>query len=207
MSKNRTEVPDKTAAELQFLSNRSCCICREARRAIQIHHIDENPSNHEIDNLALLCFECHNDTQLRGGFGRKLDAEQVVKFRNDWHKCVEAERSQLRPEIKQASKNATLEHLKRTLNEIEAIQSRRQCIGESGTGLHLSEAEREILSQCAETGELRIIGVDGFGKWLRAGKKDFLSRATQLFRRAIWMRSSHSPSADTHVTKLACFIA
>jgi hypothetical protein len=34
--------------------------------------------------LAVLCFDCHRDTQIRGGFDRKLDAAQVVLYRNDW---------------------------------------------------------------------------------------------------------------------------
>jgi hypothetical protein len=40
----------------------------------------------------------------------------------------------------------------------------------------LSEAEREILFECAERGELHIVKVDAFGSWLRAGRKDFFDQ-------------------------------
>jgi hypothetical protein len=57
-------------------------------KPVQIHHIDENPSNHAVKNLAALCFGCHDLTQVSGGFSRKLDAEQVVLYRDDWTRVV-----------------------------------------------------------------------------------------------------------------------
>jgi hypothetical protein len=59
---------------------------------VQIHHIDEDPSNHDLANLALLCLDCHNDTQVKGGFGRKLNAATVRKYRDDWTHRVDARR-------------------------------------------------------------------------------------------------------------------
>ncbi len=41
-----------------------------------------------MSNLAPLCLDCHNDTQIRGGFGRRLDPEQVVLYRDDWYRMV-----------------------------------------------------------------------------------------------------------------------
>ena len=37
----------------------------------------------------------------------------------------------------------------------------------------LSAAEEEILFECAKDGELRIVGTDAHGKWVRASKRDF----------------------------------
>jgi 5-methylcytosine-specific restriction endonuclease McrA len=74
MAKKRTPIPAELAARLLFLSDRTCCVCRTAGKEVQIHHLDENPANNEASNLAVLCTECHDDTQLRGGFGRKLDS-------------------------------------------------------------------------------------------------------------------------------------
>jgi hypothetical protein len=82
--KKRTRIPDEIAAEILFLSDRTCCVCTQRGKEVQIHHIDENPSNNDIKNLAVLCFDCHNDTMINGGFGRKLNAAQVQKFREDW---------------------------------------------------------------------------------------------------------------------------
>jgi hypothetical protein len=46
-----------------------------------------------IDNLAVLCFDCHRDTQIRGGFDRKLDAAQVRLYKADWIKRIEEQRN------------------------------------------------------------------------------------------------------------------
>lgn len=81
MTKQRTPIPEEVAALVLFRSNRFCCVCREPRKAVQIHHIDENPANNDPDNLAVLCLECHNQTQVQGGFGRRLEAAQVRQFR------------------------------------------------------------------------------------------------------------------------------
>lgn len=82
--KKRTKIPEDTAGEILFQSDRTCCVCNVRGKPIQIHHIDENPDNNEIDNLSVLCLECHNDTMIKGGFGRKLESIQVIKFKKDW---------------------------------------------------------------------------------------------------------------------------
>jgi hypothetical protein len=80
----RIPIPQNIAAEVLFRQNRTCCICNEPGKAIQIHHIDGNPSNNSASNLAVVCLECHNDTQVSGGFGRKLNATQVTTYRDNW---------------------------------------------------------------------------------------------------------------------------
>jgi hypothetical protein len=72
------------AAEVMFASDRTCCVCNERGKTVQIHHIDDDPSNNGTENLAVLSLECHNDTQVKGGFGRKLHGDLVVKYRNKW---------------------------------------------------------------------------------------------------------------------------
>ena len=44
----------------------------------------ETPSNNDPRNLAVLCFDCHDKTQIKGGFGRTLDAAQVTIYRDEW---------------------------------------------------------------------------------------------------------------------------
>ena len=86
--KTRTDIPPETAARCLFLSNRICCVCRMRGKPVQIHHIDGDSNNHSMLNLAVLCLDCHRETQLRGGFDRKLDADQISLFRDDWHRIV-----------------------------------------------------------------------------------------------------------------------
>ena len=71
-------------------------MCRTRGKPVQIHHIDDDPRNHVFQNLAVLCFDCHTDTQVTGGFHRKLDADQVILYRDDWHIMVARERSDAR---------------------------------------------------------------------------------------------------------------
>jgi len=92
--KLRVDVPPDVAAEVQFLSHRICCVCRAPGKDIQIHHLDEDPSNNELSNLAVLCIECHNKTLIRGGFGRQLDVRQIRLYRDDWHEIVARRRAE-----------------------------------------------------------------------------------------------------------------
>ena len=93
MAKIRTPIPNDVAADVMFASDRTCCVCRERGKAMQIHHIDENPSNNKFENLSALCLECHNDTQLKGGFGRKLNSDLVIKYRDEWLQRVQSRRN------------------------------------------------------------------------------------------------------------------
>ena len=72
--KLRIEIPKDMADNVMFMSDRTCCVCRKPNKQLQIHHIDENPSNNIYSNLAVLCIECHENTMITGGFGIKLNA-------------------------------------------------------------------------------------------------------------------------------------
>jgi hypothetical protein len=93
MAKIRTPIPSDLAAEVLFASDNTCCVCRERGKTIQIHHIDGNPSDNVFENLSVLCLECHNDTQLRGGFGHKLNAPLIIKYRDEWLERVKRRRN------------------------------------------------------------------------------------------------------------------
>ena len=88
----RNKVPPEIAAEVMFNSDRTCCVCREKETHIQIHHIDEDHSNNDINNLCVLCIDCHVQTQLKGGFVRTLDAATVKIYKNQWHETVSSKR-------------------------------------------------------------------------------------------------------------------
>ena len=88
MAKHRTSIPKEVAARARFLSHDTCCVCREREKEIQIHHINEDPSNHDVENLAVLCLECHAKTQKKGSFTRNLDAPFVTLCRDQWLKEV-----------------------------------------------------------------------------------------------------------------------
>jgi hypothetical protein len=68
-------------------SARRCCVCR--RIGHHIHHIDGDKRNHDFENLALLCFDCHHEASIRGGLKRRLTASEIRKLRADWYAAVE----------------------------------------------------------------------------------------------------------------------
>lgn len=94
MSKKiRIPVPRVLSAQILVSSDRTCCVCRQPRKSVQLHHIDENPANNDPQNIAVLCLQCHDDTQLTGGFGRRLDAPTVALYRKNWLADVEKRRA------------------------------------------------------------------------------------------------------------------
>ena len=93
MAKKRNQIPPEIAARVLFASDRTCCVCRNQGKPIQIHHIDEKPNNNSPKNLAILCFDCHRETQIRGGFDRKLDGNQIILYLEDWLRIVAQRRA------------------------------------------------------------------------------------------------------------------
>ena len=91
--KNRKSIPPELAAKALFLSDRICCVCRVKGKPVQVHHIDDNPVNNVLNNFAVLCFDCHTETQISGGFHRKLNADQVILYRDDWLNIVSRQRA------------------------------------------------------------------------------------------------------------------
>ena len=94
MAKHRTSIPKEVAAHVRWLSDDTCCICRERRKEIQIHHINGEPRDHCVENLAVLCLECHDNTQKKGGFTRKLDPQFVTLCRDKWLEDVVSRRAE-----------------------------------------------------------------------------------------------------------------
>lgn len=63
MTKQRTKIPqlNKVRSILQKDIDSICPICAsDDVEHFQIHHMDENPSNHHLDNLILICPTCHS---------------------------------------------------------------------------------------------------------------------------------------------------
>lgn len=88
----RTPIPPDISAQVMYEHDRTCCVCNEPGKAVQIHHIDEDPSNHAPENLAVLCLQHHEETQVRGGFGKKLRDVDIRKHRDEWVRRVHERR-------------------------------------------------------------------------------------------------------------------
>ena len=103
-SSDRMPIPADIAAVVLFWSDRTCCVCRQRGRPVQVHHLDENPRNNAFANLAVLCVMCHGETHTFGGFARRLDAIQIRMFRDEW--IAKAKAASTRTERESAEREA-----------------------------------------------------------------------------------------------------
>lgn len=86
MKKNRVSIPSGIKRELHFRS-RSKCYC--GARGDQLHHLDENPSNNDFDNLVLLCFEHHDDASVKNGLRARPDAKTIKRLRDEHYARIQ----------------------------------------------------------------------------------------------------------------------
>jgi len=63
-----------------------------SKKGDHIHHLDGNPSNNNIDNLALLCFEHHNMASVTGNLSKKLSRLTILNYREHHYKVIELAR-------------------------------------------------------------------------------------------------------------------
>ena len=89
----RTSIPDDVAARVLHSHDRTCSVCTIRGRRVQIHHIDEDHANHDFDNLTILCLDCHAESQIKGGFARKLGDTEVRLHRGEWMRRVAERRA------------------------------------------------------------------------------------------------------------------
>ncbi|XCF06701.1 HNH endonuclease [Tamlana crocina] len=101
MKKTKTNIPqkNKVRSELQKEIDSICPFCdNEDVGHFEIHHIDENPSNHNLQNLILLCPTCHSkitkeDISMQEVIDIKLNLKnkkskiQFVSVSIDEHQC------------------------------------------------------------------------------------------------------------------------
>lgn len=93
----RPNVPEKIGAEILFAADHTCCICREKRKDVQIHHIDGNNKNNSLTNLAVLCLDCHSVVTGRRGLGRSYTPREVRKYKLSWEKQTRLSRGVHQP--------------------------------------------------------------------------------------------------------------
>jgi len=56
--KFRPILPKKVRDAVIIQYDHACAVCKK-ENANQIHHVDNNPANNKMDNLQLLCYDCH----------------------------------------------------------------------------------------------------------------------------------------------------
>ena len=90
---NRIKVPQAKETELLTLSARRCCLCFAINndyneKAGQIVHLDQDPSNNDIDNLAWLCLEHHDKYDGKTSQSKGYQEHEVKTYRKKLYDTV-----------------------------------------------------------------------------------------------------------------------
>lgn len=85
---SRKRIPDSTQAEVLVQSRRRCCICfglnrDEQVKKGQIAHLDGDRNNNNINNLAFLCFDHHDEFDTSTSQSKGLNMREVTKYREE----------------------------------------------------------------------------------------------------------------------------
>lgn len=87
-AKPRKKIPKAVEAELLLSCRRRCCLCYYLNENVkttlngQIAHIDHDPSNNDLNNLAYLCLEHHEQYDSRTSQTKKITASELHKAKN-----------------------------------------------------------------------------------------------------------------------------
>jgi hypothetical protein len=71
-----------------YKSARTCCVCRGQGKPLHIHHIDGDPSNNSLENLAFLCTLCHDEAHTIHKLSKNLTAKRLKDFKQSWEQEV-----------------------------------------------------------------------------------------------------------------------
>src|SRR5574341_2414186 len=133
--KRRLNIAQTIVDELMFRNRHTCCICQIVSKDVQIHHIDSNHSNNEIDNLAVVCLDCHSRITGDRGLGRRYTPGEVRKYKWEWERLTmsklettsplsEVEKSMIRADIARLTVEViSLSDNKRRLEALEQIEA------------------------------------------------------------------------------------
>jgi len=113
MPRPRVPIPPNVEDEVLFLADHTCCICTTRFKDVQIHHIDGDHSNNGLDNLAVVCLDCHSRLTGRRGLGRAYTCGEVRRYKRNWEARVRATRG--------AHQSITGQRQKQLVSQIDLI--------------------------------------------------------------------------------------
>ena len=87
---DRAVIPSTSLAQLLWGNRWTCCVCRETRRAIIVHHIEPwaNSHDHRVANLAVLCLDHHAKAHTVGDLEQNLTALKLRDAKMRWEEAV-----------------------------------------------------------------------------------------------------------------------
>lgn len=95
MAKRKT-IPKKTQTNVLTSSRRRCCICfalskDTSEKKGQIAHLDQDNSNNEIDNLAFLCLNHHDEYDSKTSQSKGISEDEVKLYRSQLIRLISTE--------------------------------------------------------------------------------------------------------------------
>ena len=83
---SRQKLPVQTETHVLLMSGRRCCICFGLRgdggiKRGQIAHLDGDPSNGSVENLAFLCLDHHDEYDGRTSQSKSLTIREIKHYR------------------------------------------------------------------------------------------------------------------------------
>ena len=100
MAQQRPHLPSRIESELLFLNNHTCCVCRNSHKDVQVHHIDLDRSNNALENLAVLCLDCHSRATGSRGLGKAFSRAEMRRYKLAWERQIFESRKINRPMVK-----------------------------------------------------------------------------------------------------------
>ena len=156
MAKTRIPIPNDLVAKVIFDSDRTCCVCRDQNRKTEIHHIDDDPSNNDFSNLAVVCKDHHSEAHTNYAFARNLTADVIRIYNKSWREIVRARLSPV------GDKTQLIEYEQQVLLEISLAphiwKGHYMCLHPEPfrfTGPSSAEPGRDIWDMMAEIAEHR----------------------------------------------------
>jgi len=85
-SSTKLPIPEAIISELLYRNDHTCCICRQPRKAVQIHYINGDLSDNRLSSLAVLCADCHSRVDSDEGWGQEFLPSEVKKYKDEWER-------------------------------------------------------------------------------------------------------------------------
>lgn len=90
---SRPRLPGSVEAKVLTFSRRRCCICFGlegdfSRKKGQIAHLDNDPANNDLENLAFLCLDHHDEYDSRTSQAKGLREREVKVYRESLYEAV-----------------------------------------------------------------------------------------------------------------------
>lgn len=92
ISAGRPPIPADVLNTVLFKSRWACCICRDPKKAVIVHHLAPwaKSRSHAVDNLVILCLEHHGEAHAIRQLELNLTADRIKDARDRWYALAEA---------------------------------------------------------------------------------------------------------------------